>query len=88
MILLFYGLQMWVFILLYSLVLCSSEIGADKQINKYVTTLIDAKWKETPLVLEVAEYLSDESQDYFWGFVEEISTNSHLLPANGESRDK
>ncbi|XP_046423993.1 UDP-glucose:glycoprotein glucosyltransferase isoform X1 [Neodiprion fabricii] len=78
---------MWVFILWYSFVLCLNQITADKQVNKYVTTLIDAKWKETPLILEVAEYLSDESHDYFWGFVDEISSSSYLLPPNAMERD-
>lgn len=77
-------LQMRVLIFFYSLTLCLSQLAADKQINKYVTTLINAKWRETPIALEVAEYLSDESQDYFWGFVDELSSSSNALPAKGK----
>ena len=60
-------------IFFYIFSLCSSQLGADKKINKYVTTLINAKWKETPLVLEAAEYLSDENPNYFWKFIESYS---------------
>ncbi|KYM95086.1 UDP-glucose:glycoprotein glucosyltransferase, partial [Cyphomyrmex costatus] len=66
-------LQMRGLILFYILSLCSYQLRADKKINKYVTTLINAKWKETPLVLEAAEYLSDENPSYFWKFIESYS---------------
>ncbi|CAL7942835.1 unnamed protein product [Xylocopa violacea] len=52
------------------ILLCTLYAEADKRVNKYVTTLIDAKWKETPLALEVAEYLNDESPSYFWKFID------------------
>lgn len=60
-------------IFFYIISLCSSQLGADKKINKYVTTLINAKWNETPLVLEAAEYLSDENPSYFWKFIDSYS---------------
>ncbi|KAL0281658.1 UNVERIFIED_CONTAM: hypothetical protein PYX00_002578 [Menopon gallinae] len=41
---------------------------------KTVTTLLDAKWEVTPLVLEVSEYIAEESIDDFWSFVDEISS--------------
>lgn len=66
-------LQMGVLIFFYTLLLCSTQLGADKKINKYVTTLINAKWNETPLVLEAAEYLSDENPSYFWKFIDAYS---------------
>lgn len=66
-------LQMGVLIFFYTLLLCSAHLGADKKINKYVTTLINAKWNETPLVLEAAEYLSDENPSYFWKFIDAYS---------------
>lgn len=66
-------LQMGVLIFLYMLLLCSTQLGADKKTNKYVTTLINAKWDETPLVLEAAEYLSDENPNYFWKFIDAYS---------------
>lgn len=57
-------------ILFYFLFFCTIHLKADKRINKYVTTVIDAKWKETPLILEAAEYLNDENPSYFWKFVD------------------
>lgn len=45
--------------------------------SKAVTTLIDAKWYQAPLVLEIAEFLADENINSFWAFVDEISS---LLP--------
>ncbi|KAK2578584.1 hypothetical protein KPH14_012016 [Odynerus spinipes] len=68
-------LRMWILVFFYSLLLWSRGLEADKKVNKYVTTLINAKWKETPLVLEAAEYLSDENPNYFWKFIEAYSDN-------------
>ncbi|XP_076281321.1 UDP-glucose-glycoprotein glucosyltransferase isoform X2 [Lasioglossum baleicum] len=67
--------SMWSNIIIYLLVLCTTHLEADKKVNKYVTTLIDAKWKETPLMLEAAEYLSDENPNYFWKLVDTFATN-------------
>jgi len=48
-----------------------------------VTTLINAKWNETPLVLEAAEYLSDENPSYFWKFIDLYSRRiSNLVLGN------
>lgn len=40
--------------------------------SKTVTSLIHAKWKSTPIVLEASEYLADENPDYFWKFINVI----------------
>lgn len=40
--------------------------------SKSVTTLINAKWKTTPIALEVSEYLADENPEYFWQFLDSI----------------
>jgi len=70
-------------IFFYIISLCFSQLGADKKINKYVTTLINAKWNETPLVLEAAEYLSDENPSYFWKFIDLYSKRiSNLVLGN------
>lgn len=61
--------KLYNFILLIAL----SSVFCIKQKAKTVTTLIDAKWEVTPLVLEVAEYIADESKDDFWGYVNSIS---------------
>ncbi|XP_014235480.1 UDP-glucose:glycoprotein glucosyltransferase [Trichogramma pretiosum] len=68
---------MLLFVLLCPFFMNLGPIAAEKKINKFVSTLIDAKWKDTPLVLEVAEYLNDESQDYFWRFVDQVSDASN-----------
>jgi len=54
-------------------VLYGAAGGASKQKAKSVTTLIEAKWEVTPLVLEIAEYLRDESEYFLWEFVDGIS---------------
>ncbi|XP_029039597.1 UDP-glucose:glycoprotein glucosyltransferase [Osmia bicornis bicornis] len=64
------NLKMQLVILFYFLFFCTIHLKADKRINKYVTTVIDAKWQETPLILEAAEYLNDENPSYFWKFVD------------------
>lgn len=47
---------------------------------KTVTTLIDAKWEATPIVLEVAEYIAEESKDDFWSYLDDISKlKPHLI---------
>ncbi|XP_076685306.1 UDP-glucose-glycoprotein glucosyltransferase isoform X3 [Andrena cerasifolii] len=66
---------MWPIVLSCLLFLCTTSLYADKRVNKYVTTLIDAKWKETPLALEAAEYLNDENSNYFWKFVDTFADN-------------
>lgn len=65
----------WLSIFFYLLIFWTKGLEGDKKVNKYVTTLIDAKWKETPLVLEAAEYLNDENPNYFWKFIEAYSNN-------------
>jgi UDP-glucose:glycoprotein glucosyltransferase len=53
-------------------VLCGAAGGASKQKTKSVTTLIEAKWEVTPLVLELAEYLRDENENFLWEFVDGV----------------
>lgn len=38
-----------------------------------VTTLLNAKWHVTPVCLEIAEYLADESPNLFWDYVTELN---------------
>lgn len=49
-----------------------AETAAKEKKSKSVTTLIDAKWEITPIVLEVAEYLADENVAYMWEFIDSI----------------
>ncbi|EDW79389.1 uncharacterized protein Dwil_GK20450 [Drosophila willistoni] len=38
-----------------------------------ITTLINAKWTQTPLYLEIAEYLADEQSGLFWDYVDGVT---------------
>ncbi|XP_016841360.1 UDP-glucose:glycoprotein glucosyltransferase isoform X1 [Nasonia vitripennis] len=78
---------MWIFLLLCPLLVNVNSAYAEKKINKYVTTLIDAKWKDTPLVLEVAEYLNDENPNLFWRFVDEVSSRSSDFEKSAKAKD-
>ncbi|KAJ8942875.1 hypothetical protein NQ314_009939 [Rhamnusium bicolor] len=53
--------------------------------SKSVTTLLEAKWEATPLVLEVAEYLADENVDFYWSFIDSIASLSPPLVSLGEA---
>uniref|UniRef100_A0A0A9Y4P1 UDP-glucose:glycoprotein glucosyltransferase n=2 Tax=Lygus hesperus TaxID=30085 RepID=A0A0A9Y4P1_LYGHE len=57
-----------------------------KKKQKSVSTVLDAKWEITPLVLEMSEYLSDESQTSFWNFVDVLSEQKE--PIVFEKTDK
>ncbi|KAF7287176.1 hypothetical protein GWI33_002543 [Rhynchophorus ferrugineus] len=57
------------FFIIFTLIL----IVNTKRKSKSVTTLLEAKWERTPLVLEVAEYLAEENHQYFWDYVDSIS---------------
>ncbi|KAF5269322.1 hypothetical protein FQR65_LT02624 [Abscondita terminalis] len=58
-----------------------------KSKSKSVTTLLDAKWKVTPLVLEVAEYLADENNDFYWSFIDSIcSLNPALADLDSDKK--
>lgn len=39
-----------------------------------VTTLLNAKWHTTPVCLEIAEFLYDESPNLYWDYVNELNT--------------
>lgn len=44
-----------------------------------ITTLINAKWEQTPLHLEIVEYLADENINLFWDFIGDvINLETHL----------
>lgn len=49
------------------------NVAAKSKKSKSVTTLLDAKWETTPLVLEVVEYLADENVDFYWRYIDAIS---------------
>ncbi|KAM3966578.1 UDP-glucose-glycoprotein glucosyltransferase [Aphomia sociella] len=52
----------------------TDSLKRDEKKAKSVTTFVSAKWEVTPIVLELAEYLSGESTDLFWSFVDGINS--------------
>ena len=40
---------------------------------KPVTTHLSAKWADTPLLQETAEFMQDESPGMFWEFVDAVA---------------
>ncbi|XP_013148392.1 PREDICTED: LOW QUALITY PROTEIN: UDP-glucose:glycoprotein glucosyltransferase [Papilio polytes] len=76
-------------ILIHVLVFVSTDTDPPKRDEKRakgVTTFVTAKWESTPIVLELAEYLSGESSDLFWSFVNGV--NSLKSPLQGLATDK
>lgn len=74
--------RMWLYTTLLGTLLCtqfSNNVEARTKKSKSVTTLLEAKWEVTPLVLEVAEYLADENVDFYWSFIDSISNLSPPL---------
>lgn len=55
-----------------------------KRKQKSVTTVLDAKWEITPLLLEMSEYLADESQTNFWNFVDLLSEQANPIVYESE----
>ncbi|KAL1514204.1 hypothetical protein ABEB36_003497 [Hypothenemus hampei] len=70
------------------LLLLSIGVSIAKQKSKSVTTLLEAKWDRTPLVLEVSEFLADENLEYYWNFIDSISKNSRTLNQIESDREK
>uniref|UniRef100_A0A7M4FWC6 UDP-glucose ceramide glucosyltransferase-like 1 n=1 Tax=Crocodylus porosus TaxID=8502 RepID=A0A7M4FWC6_CROPO len=69
--------KMGIFIAVLGIWFSSSLVKAD---SKAVTTSLTTKWFSTPLLLEASEFLSEESQEKFWSFVEasqDIRSSSH-----------
>lgn len=56
----------------------------DEKKTKSVTSFVSAKWEATPIVLELAEYLSGESSDLFWSFVDKINSLKSSLESLGK----
>lgn len=59
------------------------EVSCLAKKTKSVTTLLEAKWEATQLVLEVVEYLGDENVNHFWSFIDSISALNPSLSSIG-----
>lgn len=68
----------------YSLATNNDPPKRDEKKSKSVTSFVSAKWESTPIVLELAEYLSGESSDLFWSFVDEINSLKSSLESLGK----
>ncbi|XP_062521392.1 UDP-glucose:glycoprotein glucosyltransferase 1-like [Corticium candelabrum] len=53
-------------------------IAAIHASQKPITTVLDAKWPSTPLLLEASEFFASDGNDMFWAFVEAVHTRHHL----------
>ncbi|CAM9260363.1 unnamed protein product [Lampetra planeri] len=49
--------------------------------TKGVTTTLDAKWSNTPLLLEASEFIAEESNEKFWNFVDTVQDLSAVIGA-------
>jgi hypothetical protein len=46
--------------------------------SKVVTTVLNAKWANTPLVMEAAEVLAEENAEFFWDFLDFLSDKRNI----------
>lgn len=69
------------------LLLCVLYVSlAESTTKSYpITTLINAKWEQTPLYLEIAEYLADENPALYWDFLKVIVELDTPLSQNDKS---
>uniref|UniRef100_A0A1B0G8K0 UDP-glucose:glycoprotein glucosyltransferase n=1 Tax=Glossina morsitans morsitans TaxID=37546 RepID=A0A1B0G8K0_GLOMM len=68
----------WAFLMFLLFYFCLTLIRSDSLIESKsksfpITTLINAKWNQTPLHLEIAEYLSDENRNLYWDFIDDVT---------------
>lgn len=68
----------------FVVLLLSLQCSTAKRKPKSVTTLLEAKWDRTPLILEVAEFLADENPEFYWRFIDSISKASPPLSQIGQ----
>lgn len=65
---------------------CVPLVAAESSQSYPITTLINAKWTQTPLYLEIAEYLADEQPGLFWDYVEALTALETALNDYGRWR--
>ncbi|VVC95428.1 unnamed protein product [Leptidea sinapis] len=88
----FAGLKIFIVVAnVFCCILANVDVAkkAEKK-SKGVTTFVSAKWEATPIVLELAEYLSGENTDLFWSFVDKINSlkpSLHKLETDKEVYD-
>lgn len=71
---------------LYTLADNVDSVKQEGKKSKGVNTFVSAKWEATPIVLELAEYLSAESTDLFWSFFDGINSLKSSLDSLGKTK--
>lgn len=81
------GIRIVLIVLAHAFIICAGDSDASSRSEKKskgVTTFVSAKWEATPLVLELAEYMSGESADLFWSYFDGIISLKSSLSALGK----
>jgi len=68
------------------LVLCLSSTTEAQKKRKPIITALNAKWNQTPIILEAVEYLNSESSDFFWAFISTLSEIGDLSSKSDEEK--
>ena len=67
----------WLLTLALALVtFCSTLAEASESKEKYVSAMVYAKWSETPLLLEAAEFIHKNNPSGFWLFAKDITESA------------
>ncbi|KAH7641055.1 UDP-glucose:glycoprotein glucosyltransferase 1 [Dermatophagoides farinae] len=53
--------------------------------SKSVKILLQSKWSQTPMYLEVAEFLAEENPDFYWQYLDDLQTESMALSSAAEN---
>eukprot|EP00090_Calanus_glacialis_P019622 TRINITY_DN3011_c0_g1_i1.p1 TRINITY_DN3011_c0_g1~~TRINITY_DN3011_c0_g1_i1.p1 ORF type:complete len:1524 (+),score=468.92 TRINITY_DN3011_c0_g1_i1:46-4617(+) len=72
--------------LAFLIVLSFSTFAEAQKKRKPIITALNAKWNQTPLVLEAAEYLNSENSDFFWSYVSALSKIGDLSSKTDEEK--
>ncbi|CAH1245599.1 UGGT1 [Branchiostoma lanceolatum] len=59
--------------LLFLVIVLSGVLHTAEAKSKSIVATLDAKWRDTPLLLEASEFLAQESNDAFWGFANKVA---------------
>ncbi|XP_077988302.1 UDP-glucose:glycoprotein glucosyltransferase 1-like isoform X2 [Glandiceps talaboti] len=56
--------------------------------SKSVTAILESKWRNTPYLLEMSEYLAEENNDHFWNFINSIAELNLAKALGADSQDE
>ncbi|XP_075911288.1 UDP-glucose:glycoprotein glucosyltransferase 1-like [Petromyzon marinus] len=76
--------QLTPLLLLLAVLLLAGPVPRCRAATKGVTTTLDAKWSNTPLLIEASEFIAEESNEKFWNFVDTVQDLSAVLGAASE----